>query len=160
MVSLHRTSRYVLICFTRLMHFLCCNLFVMSYLTLSVISANILEIRLPSLSITLYRWLTPSQIPCNPLATAISENVLKIRVSYPAGSLFCEYFIHLTRLDRALHGRLWLFQRILRMFSKLTQPFAIHGTLVLLTTKHHDILIIVWGRGALAKAKGGAKRRV
>ena len=104
MVSLHRTSRYVLICCTRLKHFLCCNLFVMSYLTLSAISTNVLEIRLPSLSITLYGWLTPSQIPCNPLATAISENALKIRTSYPAGPLFCEYFIHLTRLDRALHG--------------------------------------------------------
>ena len=62
-----RTSRYVLICCTRLTHFLCCNLFVMSYLTLSAISANILEIRLPSLSITVYAWLIPSQIACNPL---------------------------------------------------------------------------------------------
>ena len=41
-----------------------------------------------------------------------------------------------------------LFQRILRMFSKLAWPFAVHGTLVLLTTKHHDILIIVFGDGA------------
>ena len=37
-----RTSRYVLICCTHLTHFLCCNLFVMSYLTLSAISSNIL----------------------------------------------------------------------------------------------------------------------
>ena len=67
MVSLHRTSRYVLICCTCLTHFLCCNLFVMSYLTLSAISANILEIRLPSLSVTLYGWLISSRIPCNAL---------------------------------------------------------------------------------------------
>ena len=66
-VSLLWTSRYVLICCTLLTHFLCCNLFVMSCLTPSAISANVLEIRLPSLSITPYRWLTPSQIPCNPL---------------------------------------------------------------------------------------------
>ena len=29
-----------------------------------------------------------------------------------------------------------------------------------LTAKYYDILMFVWGRGALAKAKGGAKRRV
>ena len=67
MVSMLWTSRYVLIGCTRLMHFLCCNLFVMSYLTLSAISMNVFEIRLPSLSITLYGWLSPSQIPCNSL---------------------------------------------------------------------------------------------
>ena len=50
-VSLLWTSRYVLICCTLLMHFLCCNLFVMFYLTLSAISANVLEIRLPITSI-------------------------------------------------------------------------------------------------------------
>ena len=50
-VSLLWTSRYVLICCTLLTHFLCCNLFVMFYLTLSAISANVLEIRLPITSI-------------------------------------------------------------------------------------------------------------
>ena len=50
-VSLLWTSRYVLICCTRLMHFLCCNLFVIFCLTLSAISANVLEIRLPITSI-------------------------------------------------------------------------------------------------------------
>ena len=50
-VSLLWTSRYVLICCTLLTHFLCCNLFVMFYLTLSVISANVLEIRLTITSI-------------------------------------------------------------------------------------------------------------
>ena len=45
------------------------------------------------------------------------------------------------------------------MFSKLAWPFAVHGTLVFLTTKYHDILMFVWGWGALAKAKGGAKRK-
>ena len=29
-----------------------------------------------------------------------------------------------------------------------------------LTAKYYDILMFVWGWGALAKAKGGAKRRV
>ena len=46
-VSLLWTSRYVLIFCTLLTHFLCCNLFVMFYLTLSAISANVLEFRLP-----------------------------------------------------------------------------------------------------------------
>ena len=35
--------------------------------------------------------------------------------------------------------------------------FAIHGTLVFLTTKYHDVLIIVWGWGTLAKAKEGQR---
>ena len=46
------------------------------------------------------------------------------------------------------------------MFSKLTWPFAVHGTLVFLTTKYHDILMFVWGRGRLSQGKGGAKRKV
>ena len=50
-VSLLWTSRYVLICCTLLTHFLCCNLFVMFCLTLSAISMNVLEIRLPITSI-------------------------------------------------------------------------------------------------------------
>ena len=45
--SLLWTSRYVLICYTRLTHFLCCNLFVMLCWITSEISANVLEIRLP-----------------------------------------------------------------------------------------------------------------
>ena len=44
-VSLLWTSRYVLICCTRLMHFLCCNLFVMLCQMISAISVNVLEIR-------------------------------------------------------------------------------------------------------------------
>ena len=37
------TSRYVLICYTRLTHFLCCNLFVMLCWITSAISVNVLE---------------------------------------------------------------------------------------------------------------------
>ena len=51
-ISLPRTSECVLIGISNLTCFLCHNLFVMSCLTPSVISANVLEIRLPSLSIT------------------------------------------------------------------------------------------------------------
>ena len=50
-VSLLWTSRYVLIGYTRLMHFLCCNLFVMLCWITSVISANVLEISLPITSV-------------------------------------------------------------------------------------------------------------
>ena len=45
------------------------------------------------------------------------------------------------------------------MFSKLAQPFAIHGTLVFLKTKYDDILKFVWGRGRLSQGEGGAKRK-
>ena len=45
-VSLLWTSRYVLIDYTHLTHFLCCNLFVMLCWISSVISANVLKIRL------------------------------------------------------------------------------------------------------------------
>ena len=50
-VSLLWTSRYVLICYTLLTHFLCCNLFVMLCWITSAISANVLEIRLPITSV-------------------------------------------------------------------------------------------------------------
>ena len=43
--------------------------------------------------------------------------------------------------------------------EKLAWPFAVHGSLVLLTTKYHDILMFVWGRGALAKAKEGQREK-
>ena len=46
-VSLLWTSRYVLIDYTHLTHFLYCNLFVMLCWITSVISVNVLEIRLP-----------------------------------------------------------------------------------------------------------------
>ena len=45
------------------------------------------------------------------------------------------------------------------MFSKLAWPFAVHGTLVLLNTKYNDILMFIWGRGALAKAKEGQREK-
>ena len=45
-VSLLWTSRYVLIDYTHLMHFLCCNLFVLLCWIMSAISANVLEIHL------------------------------------------------------------------------------------------------------------------
>ena len=44
------------------------------------------------------------------------------------------------------------------MFSKLAWPFAVHSTLVLLTTKFNDILMFVFGDGgALAKVKEGQR---
>ena len=58
-VSLLWTSRYVLICCTHLMHFLCCNLFVMLCWITSAISANVLEICLPITGILIF---TDSQL--------------------------------------------------------------------------------------------------
>ena len=46
-VSLLSTSRYVLIDYGHLTHFLCCNLFVMLCWITSAISSNVLEIHLP-----------------------------------------------------------------------------------------------------------------
>ena len=46
------------------------------------------------------------------------------------------------------------------MFSTLAWPFAVHGTLVFLTTKYHDILMFVLGLGRLSQGEGGAKRKV
>ena len=82
-VSLVWTSRYVLICCTLLTHFLCCNLFVMFYLTLSAISANVLEIRLP---ITIIYPFTDGQFHRKysvTSSTVIFENVLKTHVGHP-----------------------------------------------------------------------------
>ena len=47
MISLPNSSKYVLIDISSLTHFLCRNSFVMTFLILSAISANVLEIRLP-----------------------------------------------------------------------------------------------------------------
>ena len=62
-------------------------------------------------------------------------------------------FTHLTHL----YGLPWLIKQILQMFSILVWPFTIHDTLVFLTTRDHDVLIIVSGRGTLAKAKEGQR---
>ena len=100
-------SPVMIICCTRLTHFLCCNLFVMSYLTLSAISANILEIRLPSLSITVYAWLIPSQIACNPLPQRFPRMFSKFaRVTLR--DPFCEEFTELTHLYTLPYGGWWL----------------------------------------------------
>ena len=72
-ISLPWTSRCVLIDFSHLMRFLCCNLFVMFCLTLSAISANVL----PS-TFTLYWWSIPSQIPCNHLLQWFSRMFLSV----------------------------------------------------------------------------------
>ena len=61
-VSLLWTSRYVLICYTRLMHFLCCNLFVMLCWITSVIFVNVLEIRLPITSVLAYTNFNDGQL--------------------------------------------------------------------------------------------------
>ena len=93
MISLCLTSRYVLIDISSLTQFLCRNLFVMSCLILqhTAISANVLEIRLPSLSITPYRWLMLSQIPCNPLLQRFPRMLSKF-ASFTMRGHFCEDF--------------------------------------------------------------------
>ena len=53
-----------------------------------------------------------------------------------------------------------LFWRILRMFSKLAQPFAIHGTLIFLTTNTMIFYLLFLGTGRLSQGEGGAKRRI
>ena len=61
-VSLLWAPRYVLIDYTHLRHFLCCNLFVMLCWITSVISTNVLEIRLPITSVKLFLNSTDGQL--------------------------------------------------------------------------------------------------
>ena len=78
-VSLLWTSRYVLIDYTCLTHFLCCNLFVMLCWISSAISANVLKIRL---SITGILILTDGQLHhkycCNCLLPRFSRMFSKL----------------------------------------------------------------------------------
>ena len=87
-ISLLWTSRYVLICCTHLTHFLWRNLFVMSCLTPSAISANILEIRLPITSNYPLQTVNSITNTLSPPPTVISENVLKICVNHLAVPIF------------------------------------------------------------------------
>ena len=78
-VSLPWTSRYVLICSTLLMHFLCCNLFVMLCWISSAISTNVLEIRLPITGIfNLYWQSTSSQYHYDRLLLRFSRMFSKL----------------------------------------------------------------------------------
>ena len=95
-VSLLWTSRYVLFDISSLTHFLCRNLFVMSCLIPSA-NSDFRECFGNSLTITVIYSVQMVNAITNtlqPLATAISENVLKIHVSYLAGSLFVRIFTH------------------------------------------------------------------
>ena len=108
-ISLLWTSRYVLICCTLLTHFLCCNLFVMFYLTLSVISANVLEIRLPITSIYPF---TDGQFHHEyPVTTFYSDFRECSQNSHelPCGTNFYEDFTHFTHLYGLPHESWWLF---------------------------------------------------
>ena len=83
-ISLPKTSGCVLIGISNLTHFLCHNLFVMSCLTPSAISANVLEIRLTTTVNYPVQMVNAITNTLSPPATAISENVLKIHVSHLA----------------------------------------------------------------------------
>ena len=109
-VSLLWTSRYVLICCTLLTHFLCSNLFVMFCLTLSAISANVLEIRLPITSIYLFTdGLFHHEYPVAAFYSDFRECSQNSR-ELPCGTNFYEHFTHFTHLYGLPHGGLWLFQ--------------------------------------------------
>ena len=108
-VSLLWTSRYVLICCTLLTHFLCCNLFVMFYLTLSAISANVLETRLPITSIYPFTdGLLHHEYPVTTFYSnfqGCSQNSREL----PCSTIFYEDFTHFTRLYGLPHVGRWLF---------------------------------------------------
>ena len=110
-VSLLWTSRYVLIDISNLTHFLCRNLFVMSCLT-QLVNSNFRICFRNSLTIFVNYSLWMVNAITNtlkPLVTAISENVLEIRVSYLAGPLFVSIFTYLTHFYGLPYGVWWLF---------------------------------------------------
>ena len=67
-VSLLWTSRYVLIDYTHLTHFLCCNLFVMLCWITSAISVNVLEIPLPITIVLAFTYLLTVNFITNTVA--------------------------------------------------------------------------------------------
>ena len=101
----------------------------------------------------------PSQIPCDPLIQRFPRMFSKFASVNLRGRLFKNYYI-LTRLEK---GTTWAFVAVFSEFWECSQnsrnrlPYT--APFILLTTKHHDILMFGDG-GALAKAKGGAKRKV
>ena len=161
-ISLPRTSRYVLIDISNLTHFLCRNLFVMSCLTQSVNSdfrecfGNLLTITV-NYSIRMVNAITNT---LQPLATVISENVLKIRSKLPCGTPFCE---DCYPFNPPLWATAWrsggCFSEFCECSQKSRSLLPYSGPLGFLTTKYHDILMFVWGRGTLAKAKRRGKEK-
>ena len=108
-VSLLWTSRYVLICCTLLTHFLCCNLFVMFCLTLSAISANVLEIHLPITSIYPF---TDGQLHHKYSVTVFDSDFQECSQNSrgpPCGTIFKRFVTHFSKLYGLPHGGRWLF---------------------------------------------------
>ena len=123
-VSLLWTSSYVLIYYTRLTHFLCCNLFVMMCWTISAISVNVLEICSPITSVlsTLIVRSTSSQMPLRLSPFVIFENVLKTRMSHPAVLIFMRFASHFIRLYEIPHESRWLFSKFCKPSQNLHCP--------------------------------------
>ena len=88
----------------------------------------------------------------------IFENVLKTHMSHPAVPNFMRFVTHFPvfmgyRME--IHGYCSEFCE----FSQKSRGLSTHMAPFFLTARYYDILMFVWGRGTLAKAKGGAKRR-
>ena len=108
-IALPGTSRCVLIDICNLIHFLCCNLLVMSCLTLSAISANVLEIRLPIPSIYPF---TDGQLHHEyPVTASYSDSRECSQNSRgpPCCTIFMRYVTPFTHLYGLLQRGRWLF---------------------------------------------------
>ena len=108
-VSLLWTSRYVLIGCTLLTHFLCCNFFVMFCLTLSAISTNVLEIRLP---ITIIYPFTDGQFHHKYSVTVFDSDFRECSQNSrgpPCGTIFKRLVTHFSKYYGLPHGGRWLF---------------------------------------------------
>ena len=109
------TSRCVLIDFSNLTHFLCCNLFVMFCLTPSVISVNVLGIRLPITSIYPF---TDSQLhhKC-PVTVSYSDfrECSQNSRGPPCGTIFMRFVTHFP----CLWDTAWRSVAILANFANL-----------------------------------------
>ena len=108
-VSLLWTSRCLLIYYTPLMHFLCCNLFVMLCWITWVISTNVLEIRLPITGILIF---TDCQLHhkycCDHLLLRFSRMFSKLTWAtlWYWSPQVCFPFSHIYGIP---HGSRWLF---------------------------------------------------
>ena len=157
-VSLLWTSRYVLICCTLLTHFLCCNLFVMFYLTPSAISANVLEIRLPITSIyPFYSRSISSRIPCNRLLQRFSRMFSKfawITLRYYFLWKFYPFYPPLWATACRSVAVLANFANVLKTciaFWRTQPPWF-------LTTKYYDIFLnVCLGTGCLSQGERRGK---
>ena len=156
--SLPGTSRCVLIDISNLTHILCCNLLVMSCLTPSAISANVLENAYSSLAFTLILTVNPSQMPCNRLRQRFSRMFSKL-----AWATLRYYFCEVCYpFFPPLWATAWRSVAFLANFANLLKTcvaFKRTRPPWFLTTKYYDIFIVCLGTGHLSQGERRGKEK-